>query len=108
MEAELQQLQGTWHVLQILTEDGLVPAKTCQGQRYVFKEGRVTVFWGDNQQVMYSWTVAVNPDRGRGLYSDPGSRVVDRIWLATGLMHKVIVAGSPGVGVLSPDIPFCR
>jgi uncharacterized protein (TIGR03067 family) len=59
MDADLQQLQGTWQAVRVETEPGPVPAEVARRLRYVFEGDRVTLFEGE--QATGAGTVAVHP-----------------------------------------------
>jgi uncharacterized protein (TIGR03067 family) len=59
MEADLQQLQGTWRAVRVETGGGPVPAEVARRLRYRFEGGRVTLLEGE--RATGAGTVTVHP-----------------------------------------------
>jgi uncharacterized protein (TIGR03067 family) len=60
MDAELEELQGTWQAVRVATAAGPVPDEVARQLRYVFTGDRVTLFEGD--RATGAGTVAVHPE----------------------------------------------
>jgi uncharacterized protein (TIGR03067 family) len=69
MDADLQQLQGTWQAVRIETAGGPVPDEVARRLRYVFAGDRVTLF--ERDQPTGAGTVTVYPEK------DPSVIVVE-------------------------------